>query len=177
MLRRIRRPSLLRSNSPRLVWARCARFSFPAQLMAAKQFNSVMPSQANTSSVCRLASSLLDDGSVNCRCVDIIEGKSYRAFVLTMDDGREVLINTNTPRTIAGSNRFVTASEVATLKFGLLPPPSATRYRSFDADMNFSSASVNVPAGSPRPCLEYRLGKRKRVGIYHPGEDSRGRLG
>ncbi|PYI14119.1 hypothetical protein BO99DRAFT_437625 [Aspergillus violaceofuscus CBS 115571] len=34
-----------------------------------------------------------------------------------MDDGREVLINTNTPRTIAGSNRFVTASEVATLKF------------------------------------------------------------
>lgn len=69
------------------------------------------------SRLCRLAASLLDE-KLTCIHVDKLEGKSSRAFLLTMDDGRQLVAKT--PYPISGPAFYTTASEVATMKFRTL---------------------------------------------------------
>ena len=64
--------------------------------------------------LCRLAASLLDE-KLTCIHVDKLEGKSCRAFLLTMDDGRQLIAKI--PYRISGAASYTTASEVATMKF------------------------------------------------------------
>ncbi|KAI2792725.1 hypothetical protein POX_b02767 [Penicillium oxalicum] len=63
---------------------------------------------------CRLAAAQFDD-STECVCVVKLEGNFNKAFLLTMNDGNEIISNIPCPN--AGPPSLTTASEVATLKF------------------------------------------------------------
>jgi hypothetical protein len=68
----------------------------------------------NVESLCYQACSLFGDAT---KCVRIVklEGNFNKAFLLTMDDGHEVIAKIPCPN--AGPPSLTTASEVATLKF------------------------------------------------------------
>lgn len=67
----------------------------------------------------RLAASAI--GSESCvKVVKISEGQYNKVFLLTMDDGREVIAKLPNPN--AGLPYFTTASEVATMDFVRSPP-------------------------------------------------------
>jgi len=62
----------------------------------------------------RLAASAI--GSDSCvKVVKISEGQYNKVFLLTMNDGREVIAKLPNPN--AGLPHFITASEVATMNF------------------------------------------------------------
>ena len=62
----------------------------------------------------RLAASAI--GSESCvKVLKISEGQFNKVFLLTMDDGREVIAKLPNPK--AGLPHFTTASEVATMNF------------------------------------------------------------
>lgn len=65
-------------------------------------------------SLSRLAASLFGD-TTKCARIDKLEGNFNKAFILTMNDGNEVIAKVPCPN--AGPPLFTTASEVATLKF------------------------------------------------------------
>jgi hypothetical protein len=67
----------------------------------------------------RLAASAI--GSESCvKVLKISEGQYNKVFLLTMDDGREVIAKLPNPN--AGLPHFTTASEVATMNFVRSPP-------------------------------------------------------
>ncbi|EPS30223.1 hypothetical protein PDE_05173 [Penicillium oxalicum 114-2] len=83
---------------------------------------------------CRLAAAQFDD-STECVRVVKLEGNFNKAFLLTMNDGNEIISNIPCPN--AGPPSLTTASEVATLKF---------RRQSGFQDVNPGSrTSIRVP--------------------------------
>jgi len=69
--------------------------------------------------LCRLAAIAI--GSKSCvQVVKVSEGQFNKVFLLTMDDGREVIAKLPNPN--AGRPYFTTASEVATMIFVDEPP-------------------------------------------------------
>jgi hypothetical protein len=66
------------------------------------------------SKLCRLAAGAI--GAESCvKIVKLPEGQYNKVFLLTMDDGREVIAKLPNPN--AGRPHFTTASEVATMGF------------------------------------------------------------
>jgi len=68
--------------------------------------------------LCQRAASLFGPSTV-CSRIDKIEGSFNKALLLTMEDGREVVAKIPCPN--AGPPYYTTASEVATLEFGMCP--------------------------------------------------------
>jgi hypothetical protein len=64
--------------------------------------------------LCRLAASLFSE-TTRCVRIDKLEGNFNKAFLLTMNDGNEVIAKI--PCGNAGPPSYTTASEVAMLKF------------------------------------------------------------
>lgn len=64
--------------------------------------------------LCYMAASLFSK-EARCVCIGKVEGNYNQAFLLTMDDGNEVIAKIPCPN--AGPPLYTTASEVATLKF------------------------------------------------------------
>jgi hypothetical protein len=67
--------------------------------------------------LCQRAASLFGASTV-CTRIDKMEGSFNKALLLTMNDGREVIAKLPCPN--AGPPHYTTASEVATLEFGML---------------------------------------------------------
>jgi hypothetical protein len=68
----------------------------------------------NLKQLCRVAAESV--GSKSCvEAVKIVEGQYNKVFLLTMNDGKEVIAKMPNPN--AGRPHFTTASEVATMDF------------------------------------------------------------
>ena len=70
--------------------------------------------------LCRVAASLVGPSTVCTRIVKI-EGNFNKALLMTMEDGREAVAKL--PCANAGPSYYTTASEAATLEFGLSHVP------------------------------------------------------
>jgi len=70
--------------------------------------------QFDMNELCKTAANVL--GSAHCRNVEkCADGMHNKAFLLTMDDGKQVVAKVPNPN--AGRSHFTTASEVATMDF------------------------------------------------------------
>lgn len=74
--------------------------------------------ECSVANLCSQAAALF---SPETKCMHIVklEGNFNKAFLLTMDDGNEVIAKIPCPN--AGPRLLTTASEVATLKFCMVP--------------------------------------------------------
>lgn len=69
------------------------------------------------STLCQRAASLV--GASMASKIDMMEGSFNKALLLTMDDKREVIAKLSCSN--AGPPHYMTASEVATLEFSMVP--------------------------------------------------------